>query len=184
MGFVLDRSTISRSADAFDDADKEELVGIIVAATGDITDASQITDLEVSDVVAQRRSLLDDAATGDVNVLFRATVKVVAGSDSAATADALKLSLKDAITSGALGDQLSEAIGTALVGGTASVRVDSSLTAIDSFTFVEVTILAETPAVDPCSSDSDCPSGKCAFVGRRALKGGGAFPRMGVCENA
>ncbi|KAJ1450687.1 hypothetical protein M885DRAFT_570900 [Pelagophyceae sp. CCMP2097] len=184
-GFVLDGTTLT--ADAFEAAAKEELVVVIVEATDAITDTSQITDLEVFDVVAGRRSLL---AEGDV-VVVRFVVTVGAGSDSTATGNALKLSLKTSITCGALDERLAESDVLASSGIFAATNEIESLTVIEESTFDEIIIIFGTTATPapstaevPCSSDADCPSDSCVFAGRRALKGGGAFPRMGVCENA
>ncbi|KAJ1450711.1 hypothetical protein M885DRAFT_531557 [Pelagophyceae sp. CCMP2097] len=187
-GFVLDGRTFTGRAADFDAAAKAELVVIIVEATGAITDTSQITDLEVFDVVAGRRSLL---AEGDVRVSF--VVTVGAGSDSTATGNALKLSLTTSITSGALDDRLAKSVETILAGNGvfAATKVSESVAAIEASTFEEIIIIFGTTATPvpstaevPCSSGADCPSGSCVFAGRRALKGGGAFPRVGVCEGA
>jgi len=189
-GFVLDGRTFTGRAADFDAAAKEELVVIIVEATDAITDASQITDLEVFDVVAGRRSLL---AEGDVRVSFVVAVEVGAGSDSTATGNALKLSLKTSITSGAFDDRLAKSVETILAsnGVFAATKVSESVAAIEASTFEEIIIIFGTTATPvpstaevPCSSGADCPSGSCVFAGRRALKGGGAFPRVGVCEGA
>ncbi|KAJ1444871.1 hypothetical protein M885DRAFT_551732 [Pelagophyceae sp. CCMP2097] len=189
--FVLDGRTLTGRAVDFDAAAKLELVVIIVEATDAITDASQITDLEVFDVVAGRRSLL---AEGDVRVSFVVAVEVGAGSDSTATGNALKLSLKTSITSGALDDRLAISVETILAGNgvfAAVTKVSESVAAIEASTFEEIIIIFGTTATPvpstaevPCSSGADCPSGSCVFAGRRALKGGGAFPRVGVCEGA
>jgi hypothetical protein len=144
--FVLDGRTLTGRAVDFDAAAKLELVVIIVEATDAITDASQITDLEVFDVVAGRRSLL---AEGDVRVSFVVAVEVGAGSDSTATGNALKLSLKTSITSGALDDRLAISVETILAGNgvfAAVTKVSESVAAIEASTFEEIIIIFGTTA--------------------------------------
>ncbi|KAJ1456595.1 hypothetical protein M885DRAFT_170500 [Pelagophyceae sp. CCMP2097] len=149
--FVLDGSTITGSAANFSDAAKEELVDVIVDATDAITNASQITDLEVFDVVARRRSIL---AAGDSDVGVSYVVTVGAGSDSAATADALKLSLKTSITSGALDARLAKSVDPMLARAPATTNGPASLAAIDASTYVVVVGPAPTPAPTPRPTDA------------------------------
>jgi hypothetical protein len=150
--FVLDGSTLNGSAADFDPAAKAELVDVIVASVDGITDASQITDLEVFDVVAKRRSLL---AVGNVGVRFVVTVEVSVGSDSVSTADALKLSLKTAITSGTLDARLAEAVEAVLV--RASTNEPESVAAIDASTFVAGIVPAPTRVPTPAPTKRPRP---------------------------
>jgi hypothetical protein len=201
---VLNGSTITGSVDDFD---AEALTALSGVLSVDEADAS-ISDVSVSDASQpQRRSLLEADASSpsralledcagesvEVVVSYKITVPLDSGADSNELAAAITAILKLSVTNGEIDEKLSASSNSVLA--CSGIQQVASLAAIAEATFVVVVAPAPTPAPTaaltaaptaavPCSSDADCTSGtsgSCALPGRRRLKGGGAFPRAGVC---